>query len=394
MSETKQAEEEETLQTAQPPQASAAATDAGPTPDDPPKTIKPSRRSVALMALVALVGVVAILYAWQLWPFSGGVAVTENAYIRGQITVLAPQVNGYVTEVLVQDFEEVIRGQPLVRIDDRQYRQLVEQRRAELAAQRFQLENLEQTLASNRATLASRRAELSAVEAELQRALADERRVNELAERGSVSIRERDQIRATARAAGANVKQGQAAIAIAEQTLKASEVSRGGLQAQVEIAQAALKRARIDLDNTAIEAPRDGRVSEVTVRQGQYVAAGTQLLYLVPEQLWVIANYKETQTFAMRSGQPVTIEVDALDGARLRGRVQRMAPATGSEFAVLRPDNATGNFTKVVQRIPVRISIDPDQPLSERLRPGLSVITSVDTGADAATTDAAADGTR
>lgn len=394
MSETKQAEEEETLQTAQPPQASAAATDAGPTPDDPPKTIKPSRRSVTLMALVALVGVVAILYAWQLWPFSGGVAVTENAYIRGQITVLAPQVNGYVTEVLVQDFEEVTRGQPLVRIDDRQYRQLVEQRRAELAAQRFQLENLEQTLASNRATLASRRAELSAVEAELQRALADERRVNELAERGSVSIRERDQIRATARAAGANVKQGQAAIAIAEQTLKASEVSRGGLQAQVEIAQAALKRARIDLDNTAIEAPRDGRVSEVTVRQGQYVAAGTQLLYLVPEQLWVIANYKETQTFAMRPGQPVTIEVDALDGARLRGRVQRMAPATGSEFAVLRPDNATGNFTKVVQRIPVRISIDPDQPLSERLRPGLSVITSVDTGADAATTDAAADGTR
>ncbi len=394
MSETKQAEEEETLQTAQPPQASAAATDAGPTPDDPPKTIKPSRRSVTLMALVALVGVVAILYAWQLWPFSGGVAVTENAYIRGQITVLAPQVNGYVTEVLVQDFEEVTRGQPLVRIDDRQYRQLVEQRRAELAAQRFQLENLEQTLASNRATLASRRAELSAAEAELQRALADERRVNELAERGSVSIRERDQIRATARAAGANVKQGQAAIAIAEQTLKASEVSRGGLQAQVEIAQAALKRARIDLDNTAIEAPRDGRVSEVTVRQGQYVAAGTQLLYLVPEQLWVIANYKETQTFAMRPGQPVTIEVDALDGARLRGRVQRMAPATGSEFAVLRPDNATGNFTKVVQRIPVRISIDPDQPLSERLRPGLSVITSVDTGADAATTDAAADGTR
>lgn len=394
MSETKQAEEEETLQTAQPPQASAAATDAGPTPDDPPKTIKPSRRSVTLMALVALVGVVAILYAWQLWPFSGGVAVTENAYIRGQITVLAPQVNGYVTEVLVQDFEEVTRDQPLVRIDDRQYRQLVEQRRAELAAQRFQLENLEQTLASNRATLASRRAELSAVEAELQRALADERRVNELAERGSVSIRERDQIRATARAAGAKVKQSQAAIAIAEQTLKASEVSRGGLQAQVEIAQAALKRARIDLDNTAIEAPRDGRVSEVTVRQGQYVAAGTQLLYLVPEQLWVIANYKETQTFAMRPGQPVTIEVDALDGARLRGRVQRMAPATGSEFAVLRPDNATGNFTKVVQRIPVRISIDPDQPLSERLRPGLSVITSVDTGADAATTDAAADGTR
>ncbi|MBA1277260.1 MULTISPECIES: HlyD family secretion protein [Pseudomonadaceae] len=394
MSETKRPDEEEVLQTAQPPQPSAAMTDAGPAPDDPPKTIKPSRRTVILMVLVALAGILAILYAWQLWPFSNRVAVTENAYVRGQITVLAPQVNGYVTEVPVQDFEQVARGQPLVRIDDRQYRQLVEQRRAELAAQRFELENLEQTLASNRATLASRRAELSAAEAELQRALADEKRVNELAERGSVSIRERDQIRASARAAAANVKQAQAAIAIAEQTLKASEVSRGGLQAQVEIGEAALKRAQIDLDNTVIEAPRDGQISEVTVRQGQYVAAGSQLLYLVPEQLWIIANYKETQTFAMRPGQPVSIEVDALDGARLSGRVQRLAPATGSEFSVLRPDNATGNFTKVVQRIPVRISIDPNQPLSQRLRPGLSVVTHVDTSGDAEAIETAAEDAR
>jgi multidrug resistance efflux pump len=381
MSERPQSEDPENLQTAQPPQPSAAATDAGPTPDDPPKTIKPSRRSVLLMVLVALAGVLAILYAWQLWPFSGRLAVTENAYVRGQITVLAPQVNGYVTEVQVQDFEQVAKGQPLVRIDDRQYRQLVEQRKAELAARRFDLENLEQTLASNRATLASRRAELTSSEAELQRALADEKRVNELAERGSVSVRERDQIRAGARAATAAVKQARAAIAIAEQTLKASEVSRGGLQAQVDIAESALQRARIDLDNTVIEAPRDGQVSEVTVRQGQYVTAGSQLLYLVPEQLWVIANYKETQTFAMRPGQPVEIEVDALDGARLSGHVQRLAPATGSEFSVLRADNATGNFTKVVQRVPVRISIDPGQPLAKRLRPGLSVVTHVDTAA-------------
>jgi len=381
MSERPQSEDPENLQTAQPPQPSAAATDAGPTPDYPPKTIKPSRRSVLLMVLVALAGVLAILYAWQLWPFSGRLAVTENAYVRGQITVLAPQVNGYVTEVQVQDFEQVAKGQPLVRIDDRQYRQLVEQRKAELAARRFDLENLEQTLASNRATLASRRAELASAEAELQRALADEKRVNELAERGSVSVRERDQIRAGARAATAAVKQARAAIAIAEQALKASEVSRGGLQAQVDIAESALQRARIDLDNTVIEAPRDGQVSEVTVRQGQYVTAGSQLLYLVPEQLWVIANYKETQTFAMRPGQPVEIEVDALDGARLSGHVQRLAPATGSEFSVLRADNATGNFTKVVQRVPVRISIDPGQPLAKRLRPGLSVVTHVDTAA-------------
>lgn len=367
-----------------PAEASAVATDAGAQPVEPPKTIRPSLRSVLLMALVALLGIFAILYAWQLWPFTSAVAITENAYVRGQITVLAPQVAGYVVEVAVQDFERVEKGQVLVRIDDRQYRQRVEQRRAELAARRFELENLEQTLAANRATLQARRAELFAAQAERDRARADERRVSELAERGSVSIRERDQIRATARAAAANVHKAEAAIEIAEQTLKASEVSRGGLQAQIAIAEAALSQALIDLDNTVITAPRDGQVSELGVRLGQYVSAGTQLLYLVPEQLWVIANYKETQTFRMRPGQPVSIAVDALDGARLSGRVERLAPATGSEFSLLRPDNATGNFTKVVQRVPVRISIDPDQPLAARLRPGLSVITYVDTDAAAA----------
>lgn len=359
-------------------------TDAGgtpPEPPEPPKTIQPSRRSIVLMTLVALVGVLAILYAWQLWPFTGSLVTTENAYVRGQLTVLAPQVAGYVTEVRVQDFEQVRQGQVLVRIDDRQYQQRVAQRRAERDAARFELENLDQQLAADRATLAARRADLFAAEAEEARARADERRVDELAQRGSVSIRERDQTRASARAASANVRKARAAIEIAEQTLKASGISRGGLQARVEIAQATLHQAEIDLANTEIVAPGDGRVSEVGVRLGQYVTAGTQLLFLVPPKLWVIANYKETQTANMRPGQPVSFEVDALNGARLTGRIERIAPATGSEFSLLRPDNATGNFTKVVQRLPVRIAIDPDQPLLERLRPGLSVVTHVDTAA-------------
>ncbi|EWC42909.1 HlyD family efflux transporter periplasmic adaptor subunit [Pseudomonas stutzeri] len=356
-------------------------TDAGGTPPEPPKTIQTSRRAVALMSLVAVLGVLAILYAWQLWPFSSSQVTTENAYVRGQLTVLAPQVAGYVTEVRVEDFETVESGEVLVRIDDRQYRQRVAQRRAERDAARFGLENLDQQLAADRATVLARRADLFAAEAEQARAQADERRVDELAERGSVSIRERDQTRASARAAAANVRKARAAIEIAEQTLKASGISRGGLEAQVQIAEATLRQAEIDLANTAIIAPSAGRVSEVGVRLGQYVSAGSQLLFLVPPKLWVIANYKETQTVHMRPGQPVSFEVDALDGARLTGRVERLAPATGSEFSVLRPDNATGNFTKVVQRLPVRIAIDPDQPLAERLRPGLSVVTHVDTTA-------------
>jgi multidrug resistance efflux pump len=364
---------------APPAQPSASVADAGPVQDEPPKVIRPSRRSVIIMAVVALAGVLAILYAWQLWPFGSHMVVTENAYVRGQITVMAPQVNGYVVEVLVQDYQRVEQGQVLARIDDRIYRQRVEQARAELAARRFDLDNSGQTQASDLATLASRKAELGSVEAELERARADQLRVDELAARGSVSIRERDQTRATAKAAAANVKRSRAAIDIAEQDLKATQVSRGGLEAQVQMAEASLALAEIDLANTVIRAPRAGRLSEVSVRLGQYVTAGSQLLYLVPDQLWVVANYKETQTANMRVGQPVRIDVDALDGARLHGHVERFAPATGSEFSVLRPDNATGNFTKVVQRLPVRIALDADQPLAQRLRPGMSVITHVDT---------------
>ncbi|WP_286788779.1 MULTISPECIES: HlyD family secretion protein [Pseudomonas] len=370
-----------------PPQTEQAASvpDAGATNPGPPKVIKPSRMTVIIMLVVALAGVLTILYAWQLWPFTSGIVTTNNAYVRGQITVMAPQVNGYVAEVLVQDFEHVKQGQLLVRIDDRIYRQRVEQNQAQLAARQADLANSIQTLASNQATLASRRAELLSAQAELDRARADERRVNELASRGSVSLRERDQTRASARAAAAQVKQAQAAINIAEENVKATRVSRGSLEAQVKMAEAALHLAQIDLDNTLIKAPREGQLSEVSVRLGQYVTAGSQLLYLVPDLVWVVANYKETQTHNMAIGQPVRFNVDALDGAELTGRVERLAPATGSEFSILRPDNATGNFTKVVQRIPVRITIDPDQPLAQRLRPGMSVVTHVDTDATPAT---------
>jgi multidrug resistance efflux pump len=155
------------------------------------------------------------------------------------------------------------------------------------------------------------------------------------------------------------------------------------LTAQIRTAEAQVKLAQINLDNTVIRAPRDGQLSESGVRQGQYVTAGSQLMFLVPDLQWVIANYKETQVRDIRAGQAATFAVDALGEARLTGRVEGFAPATGSEFSVLRPDNASGNFTKVVQRLPVRIAIDPNQPLAARLRPGMSVVTSIDTASAA-----------
>lgn len=359
------------------------ATDAAstPSPSPVPKKIYPSPNAVLAMAGIALVGILLILWAWKLWPFQSSTMTTDNSYVRGQITVLSPQVNGYVTRVLVSDFQHVKAGEPLIEIDQRIYAEKIAQARAQLANAQAQLANAQQTQTQNRALLGSRRASLAAADAEQLRAQTELRRVEELAAKGSVSLNERDRVRTSERLAQANVLKARADIDMAEQQIKSTQVSREGLQAQVKLAEAQLALAEIDLANTTIRAPRDGQVSEASVRPGQYVAAGSQLLFLVPDTLWVVANFKEDQTYAMRIGQHARFSVDALEGQQLSGTVQEIAPATGSEFSVLRPDNASGNFTKVVQRLPVRIAIDPDQPLARRLRPGMSVVVRVDTEA-------------
>ncbi|MCC2978039.1 HlyD family secretion protein [Sphingomonas sp. PL-96] len=345
----------------------------------PPKKLKTSKKTLAIMAVVLVLGIVVILYAWRLWPFTSPIQRTENAYIRGQITAMAPQVNGYVVEVRVRDFSKVKRGDVLMRIDDRIYKQQLDQAEAQLRVAKANLANWEQTLGQNQATLQTRVADLGQAQAELVRAAADLERVSELASRGSVSHRERDQVRATQLSAQAGVTRAQANIAAQRETIESTRVSRESLEGQVDQAEAQVDLARINLGNTVIRAPRDGQISEASVRVGQYVSAGSQLMFLVPEQLWAVANYKETQTARMRLGQPATFTVDALEGARLHGRIEQLAPATGSEFSVLRADNASGNFTKIVQRIPVRIRLDPNQPLAARLRPGMSIVASVDT---------------
>ncbi len=342
---------------------------------------RPSRVAVVVMIVIALIGLTLILRAWQLWPFNSSTMHTDNAYVRGQVTVLAPQVNGYVTQVLVKDFDHVQQGQPLLHIDDRIYRQKVEQAQAALDDARAQLANSDQSQAQNRAQIASAQATLSAGRAQQQQSHAELRRYEQLAAQQLVSTSDRDKLRASAQSSSAGVAQSQAAIRIAEENLTATQVARRGLEAKVANAQALLELARIDLDNTVIRAPRAGQVSEATVRLGQYVSAGSQLLFLVPDTLWVVANFKEGQTWNMAIGQPATFSVDAFRGQRLSGHIEQIAPATGSEFSVLKPDNASGNFTKVVQRLPIRIAIDPGQPLAARLRPGMSVIVEVDTAA-------------
>jgi multidrug resistance efflux pump len=341
--------------------------------------------SGALFALIALIGVLIVLYAWDLPPFRSAIQSTENATVRGQVTIISPQLSGYIVEVDVQDFQHVRQGQLLMRIDDRIYQQRLEQARAQLAAQRAALANFAQSQKSAAATIAQNQAAVANAGAQAQRAQADLRRVEELAADGSLSARERDAARAAHAQALAQTAQSRAALEISRQNLRTVDVNRASLEAAVANAEAAVKLAEIDLANTRINAPRDGQLGQVTVRLGAFVNAGTQLTALVPQAMWIVANMKETQMADVRLGQPVTFTVDALSHAKMRGHVEQISPATGSEFSVITPDNATGNFVKIAQRIPVRISIDPGQELAARLRPGMSVVVSVDTGAPAAT---------
>ncbi len=369
--------------------APAEAPTAPPPPSEPAPPAPPpeegwkperSRGRILLFGSLVLVGALAILYAWGLPPFRPASQTTDNAYVRGQTTIIAPQVGGYVTEVLVQDFERVKAGQLLVRIDDRIYRERVAQGAASVAAQSANLDNSAQSLRSAEAQVRLQDAATASARAQLARAQADMRRVNELVDAGSVSLRERDQTLAALRQAEAAVRQAEAQRAIAAEQLRSVGVGRGGLEAGVANAKAQRELAGIDLQNSAIRAPRDGRLSEVSVRVGQLVSPGTQLMYLVPERHWVVANFKEAQTAGIRVGQSATLRIDALGGAKLKGHVERIAPAAGSEFSIIKPDTGSGNFVKVPQRIAVRIRIDDGQALSQRLGPGMSVVATVHTG--------------
>ncbi|WP_439895199.1 HlyD family secretion protein [Pseudomonas syringae] len=358
-----------------------------PAPLKSPVTSRPSSRrkriiSSVLFSVVALAGVLIVLYAWQLPPFTSPIQSTENAQVRGQTTLISPQLSGYVYEVPVQDFQFVKTGDLLVRLDDRIYKQRLDQALAQLDVQKASLANNLQQRRSAEATIVQRQAQLQNTIAQSRKSAADLRRNQALVTDGSVSKSELDVTRAADAQASAAVAEAKATLQIAREDLQTVIVNRGSLEASVANAEAAIQLARIDLDNTRIVAPRDGQLGQIGVRLGAYVNSGAQLMALVPERRWIIANMKETQMADVRLGQSVSFTVDALDDQTMHGRVQRISPAAGSEFSLLPADNATGNFVKISQRIPVRIIVDDNQPLLERLRPGMSVVVSIDTGTE------------
>ncbi len=336
-----------------------------------------SPRRIAIGATLIIVGVLAALFAWGLPPFDGGGETTNNAYVRGRTTVISPQVAGYLVEVPVTDFERVKKGDLLARIDDTPFREKVLQGTANTAAQQANLANSQQSLRSAQAQIELQDAAVASARASLQKAQADMNRIVELVGEGSVSLRERDQARAALQQAQAGVRQAQAQRAIAVEQVRSVQVGRGALEAQVKSADASQGLAQFELSRTEIRAPRDGRLSEIAAREGQLVSAGSQLMYIVPDDLWVVANFKEAQAANMAVGQRATLKVDALGGIKLTGRVQSIAPAASSEFSLVKPDTGAGNFVKVPQRIAVRITLDPGQKAAERLGPGMSVIATV-----------------
>ncbi|MEB0077490.1 HlyD family secretion protein [Pseudomonas sp. CCI3.2] len=362
----------------------AAATGPAPapiiaSPTSQPRSLRVRIVSSVIFGSVALAGVLIVLYAWRLPPFTSAIQRTENALVRGQVTIIGPQLSGYVYEVPVQDFQFVKSGDLLVRLDDRIYKQHLDQALAQLGVQKAALANNLQQRRSADATILQRQAALSNTMAQVDKSAADLRRNEALISDGSVSKRDLDVTRADNAQAVAAVAQAKAALEISRQDLQTVIVNRGSLEASVANAEAAIELARIDLSNTRVIAPRDGQLGQIGVRLGAYVNSGAQLMALVPDRLWIIANMKETQMAGVRLGQPVTFSVDALDDQKMQGRVQRISPATGSEFSLLPADNATGNFVKIAQRIPVRITVEPNQPLAKRLRPGMSVVVSIDT---------------
>src|ERR1700758_3654699 len=359
-----------------------------------------------IVLLLALAVIVTITRNWNGWEGGRIEQVTDDAYVRGDLTPLSTKVAGIVREVKVSDFQAVHRGDLLVQLDDDDYRAQVSQASAAVAAAKASIENnrrqkqlqqakIDRALAGvsqAQAEIAAAEAGMAAAQADLDRTFSERRRQEALLETNSTTRQKVEQVVAAEQGSRAQLASRQASLEQAKAGLSSSqsavEAERRGLEvlnskellliADLQGKEAALTGARVNLGYTRIEAPGDGTVGERQVRPGQLVSPGTQVIPFVDKTKWVQANYRETQLTNVKVGDPAEIRIDEYPGQVIHGRVIEIAPTSGSQFSLLPPDNATGNFTKVVQRIPVKIGLD-DASLAANLRPGLSVIATVRT---------------
>ncbi|KGT77721.1 hemolysin D [Bradyrhizobium japonicum] len=370
-------------QIAPPPAAAPPAPTAPPKPTQPPASSLWSRLAIPLFAVIVALAFVALAtLRFDEWVGNAVVQTTNDAYVRADLTRLASRVSGEVLTVGVTDFQRVKAGDLLIQIDPADYEAQVAQSEAAVAAAQAVLDNLSNQIELQYATIAQAQAAQLSAEALEVEARQEQDRQKSLTQTEAGTRQRLEQAVAGYAKAQADVRASRAVIAAQQHQLEVLQGTKKQRAADVAAAKATLASAKLKLGYTRITAPFDGVVGERQVQPGDYVNIGTNLINVVPlPKVYVIANYKETQLTHVAPGQPVEITVDGFPREKLRGRVERIAPATGAQVALLPPDNATGNFTKVVQRIPVRIQFDDNQPLLARLVPGMSVVTSIDTQA-------------
>jgi membrane fusion protein (multidrug efflux system) len=332
------------------------------------------------LGIAAAFGVAAVAYFSHYYLTIGRyLETTDDAYVKADSTIVAPKVSGYISEVLVADNEKVAAGQLLARIDDRDFKTALDQAKADVAASEAAVRNLDAQIELQEPLIQQQAAEVDASEANLKFAQEERTRYDGLMKSGSGTVQRAQQTDAALRAQTAQLRQGKSGLIAANKKIEVLSTERAKAAAQLDHARAVEQQAALNLSYTRITAPVDGTVGSRSLRIGQYVQAGTQLMAVVPlDAVYVVANFKETQLTHMRNGQPVDLYVDSFQSTRLKGHVDSVAPASGLEFALLPPDNATGNFTKIVQRVPVRIVLD-DQSLNGLLRPGMSAVPTVNT---------------
>ncbi|CDO40856.1 HlyD family secretion protein [Bartonella henselae] len=326
--------------------------------------IKALRSRATIIAFFSgITGCLLILWAWKLPPFVSAIQITDNASVKGNMTLVSSQISGVIARIYVQDYQRVEQGMLLFELDDSLFRQ-------QLARAQAVLDSKNAKLASVVLQAQLLQGEINTAEAELTRSRAFS---NVIPENKKLGFGD------GASSVSRPLSQLLAALETKRQLQKQLDLERQSLQSEVAGAKVGVELAKLNLKHTKILSPKTGHVGLVGARVGQYVLPGTQLVSLISDDIWIIANYKETQLSQMRVGQPVVFSVDALNNQKLTGRVVRFAPATGSEFSLLKTDTAIGNFIKIAQRISVRISLDPGQEGAEKLIPGMSVVTYVDT---------------
>src|SRR5215831_15594145 len=337
----------------------------------------------SVAALAVLAG--AAGFGWYWFETGRYVQSTDDAYVKADYTIVAPKVSGYIAAVLVDDNQAVTAGQILARIDDRDFNTALTQAQADVANAEAGIHNLDAQLALQQAVIDQANADIASAQAELDFAKQDYVRYQNLQKTGWGTVQRAQQADANLRSENAQLQHNRAVLVAAQQQVEVLRTQRAQAETQLKRDQAAEQQAKLNVGYTTITAPIDGTVGARSLRVGQYVQAGTQLMAVVPLQsVYVVGNFKETQLAHVKAGQEVEVTVDGLPGVTVKGKVDSLSPASGLEFALLPPDNATGNFTKIVQRIPVKIALEVDGALVGRLRPGMSAEPVINTKAAAA----------